>query len=207
MPNIFKSRGGRILPALLTIIALLSLSPVAGPVILRVGAAGLGAPITSGASRAADNTLKFSEQAAAVPTIVFPLDGDITSPFAWRIDPFYDPASGEDPTYEFHRGIDISAARSRDILACADGVVSFTGYDPGYGLYMIISHESFESLYAHCSSLLIEVGESVAAGESVAVAGSTGRSTGPHLHFEIRVKGEHVDPLEYVGCVFTGKIY
>ncbi len=146
---------------------------------------------------------------AAAPSaaIVFPLDGNITSLFSYRINPFYDPASGEEPTYEFHRGIDISASKSRDILASADGTVTYTGYDPGYGYHIIIEHEAFESLYAHCDTLFVSAGDIVRAGDSIAVAGSTGRSTGPHLHFEIRVDGLPADPLDFVGCVFTGKIY
>lgn len=148
-----------------------------------------------------------AEAAEVRPVIVFPLDGNITSVFALRIDPFYNPLSGGEPTYEFHRGIDISAAKSRDIHACADGVVIFTGYDSGYGNYLMIEHDGFVSLYAHCSQLLLSEGNIVTAGDSIAIAGSTGRSTGNHLHFEIRVDGEYVDPLEFVGCVFTGVIY
>ncbi len=140
-------------------------------------------------------------------SIVFPLDGKITSLFAWRVDPFYDSASGEEPTYEFHRGIDISASKSRDVKACAIGTVTFTGYDTGYGNYIMIEHENYVSLYAHCSSIICSVGDIVEAGESIAVAGSTGRSTGPHLHFEIQVDGMIVDPLDYVGCVYTGTMY
>lgn len=146
---------------------------------------------------------------AAAPSaaIVFPLDGNITSLFSYRINPFYDPASGEEPTYEFHRGIDISASKSRDILACADGTVTYTGFDPSYGYHIIIEHEGYESLYAHCDTLLPTVGDTVKAGDSIAVAGSTGRSTGAHLHFEIRVEGLPTDPLDFVGCVFAGTIY
>jgi murein DD-endopeptidase MepM/ murein hydrolase activator NlpD len=141
------------------------------------------------------------------PAIVFPLDGKITSVYAYRPDPFYDPASGEEPTYEFHQGIDISAAKSRDILACADGEVVFTGYDSSYGYYLVIDHDNFVSLYAHCQSFNCSVGDKVQAGDFIATAGSTGRSTGPHLHFEIRVDDKPVDPLLYVGCVYAGTMY
>ncbi len=141
------------------------------------------------------------------PAIVFPLDGNITSLYAMRLDPFYDPVSGEEPTYEFHHGIDISASKSRDILACADGEVVFNGYDSSYGYYLMIDHGSFVSLYAHCESFYCAAGDRVFAGELIATAGSTGRSTGPHLHFEIRVGGKAVDPLLYVGCVYAGTIY
>ena len=86
---------------------------------------------------------------------MFPLDGNITSLYAMRLDPFYDPVSGEEPTYEFHHGIDISASKSRDILPCADGEVVFNGYDSSYGYYLMIDHGSFVSLYAHCGVLLL----------------------------------------------------
>jgi murein DD-endopeptidase MepM/ murein hydrolase activator NlpD len=157
----------------------------------------------------AEKNIFYDTDTSALQTysIVFPLDGNITSLFAYRTDPFYNPADGGTPACEFHRGIDISAARSRDVRACADGVVIFAGYDSSYGKYIMIEHESFVSLYAHCDSLLCAAGDNVRAGDSIAVAGSTGRSTGPHLHFEIRVDGECVDPLDFVGCVYTGTIY
>lgn len=142
-----------------------------------------------------------------VSRIVFPLAGRITSGFAYRPDPFFDPAGGGKPIPEFHRGIDISAAYSRDIMACADGEVIFVGGSTGYGNYLMIKHDGFVSLYAHCESVLCHTGESVDAGDSIAIAGSTGRSTGPHLHFEIRVNGESIDPLELVGCVYAGTAY
>ena len=158
----------------------------------------------AGAIQESDSALPAVQER---PAIVFPLDGNITSLYALRIDPFYDPASGEAPKYEFHHGIDISAAKSRDILACAEGEVVFTGYDSGYGYYLLIDHGSFVSLYAHCESFGCAAGDKVLAGDIVATAGSTGRSTGPHLHFEIRVGGETVDPLLYVGCVYAGTMY
>lgn len=145
-----------------------------------------------------------SEKATQTANIVFPLNGNITSAYAWRVDPFYDAASGKEPTYEFHHGIDISAAQSRDIVSCADGRVIFVGNGEKYGNYIMIEHNGFTSLYAHCSSVIREVGDVVSAGESIAVAGSTGRATGPHLHFEIRTDGKTVDPLDYVGAVYTG---
>lgn len=147
---------------------------------------------------------KEAEDALDKPSMIFPLDGRITSLFAWRDDPFFNAASGGEADTEFHRGIDISAARSRDILACADGVVCFTGSSTGYGNYLMIDHGDFVSLYAHCAELLANCGDAVHAGDSIAIAGATGRATGPHLHFEIRVDGQAVDPLEYIGSVYAG---
>lgn len=148
------------------------------------------------------------ETTDAEPTVfVFPLDGKITSEFAWRDDPFYDPTDGGVAECEFHRGIDISAAHSRDIQACSNGIVSYVGKSTGYGNYIMIDHDGFVSLYAHCSEILCNIGDQVSAGDSIAIAGATGRATGVHLHFEIRVNGEFVDPLDYVGSVYTGATY
>lgn len=124
------------------------------------------------------------------PSYVFPLDGYITSLFADRIDPIT--LNGE----EFHLGIDISAATDVEISAYADGVVKRTVIsDEGYGIHLIIEHDGFETLYGHCSELLVVEGDTVKAGDVIAIAGSTGRSTGTHLHFEIRINGVQVDPL------------
>ena len=125
--------------------------------------------------------------------------------YAMRLD-LLRPVSGEEPTYEFHHGIDISTSRAA-YTHCADGEVVFNRYDSSYGYYLMIDHGSFVSLYAHCESFYCAAGDRVFAGELIATAGSTGRSTGPHLHFEIRVGGKAVDPLLYVGCVYAGTIY
>ena len=124
------------------------------------------------------------------PKYVFPLDGEITSPFAMRTDPI---TLHEE---EFHLGIDISAKKDVEISSYADGVVKkAVTNDKDYGMYLIIEHNGFETLYAHCSSLLVSEGDSVYAGDIIAIAGSTGRSTGVHLHFEVRANGERIDPL------------
>jgi len=127
------------------------------------------------------------------PRFVYPLDGDITSAFAYRVDPITLDRE------EYHLGIDISAKNDIEISSYADGVVTRTVTDDkDYGMYVIIEHDGFETLYAHCSSLLVEKGDKVIAGENIAIAGSTGRSTGVHLHFEVRVDGERVDPLTHM---------
>ena len=122
-----------------------------------------------------------------------PLKGEISSDFAERSDPF-----GTNST-EFHRGIDIVPYSGSRVKAFADGEVTTVGNDPSYGNYIKISHENgLETLYAHCSSLLVNKGDRVKAGQSVAIPGSTGRSTGVHLHFEIRYNGDCIDPMEYL---------
>lgn len=133
------------------------------------------------------------------PKFVPPLDGKINSAYGVRVDPFY---AGnmlflDAGDYESHRGIDISAAQSRDICSALDGTVRFVGWDNSYGNYLIISHDDCETLYAHCASILVAQGEAVRAGEQIAVAGMTGRATGVHLHFEVLVDGVSVDPLQY----------
>ncbi|MBQ7499873.1 MAG: M23 family metallopeptidase [Clostridia bacterium] len=122
---------------------------------------------------------------------VFPLDGEITSYFGTRKDPF-----GSD-SVETHLGIDI--AGGTDIYACSDGQVEKVGESESYGNYIVIRHnEKVESLYAHCEKIFVSGGDSVAAGDVIAKAGKTGNATGVHLHFEIRVNGNRVDPLDYV---------
>ena len=95
--------------------------------------------------------------------------------------------------------IDIDGDKEAAILAAADGTVEEAEYSAKKGYYLRIRHgNGLETLYAHCSSLLAEEGDSVSAGEQVAVMGSTGYSTGPHCHFEVLVNGQSVDPLSYL---------
>ena len=99
-----------------------------------------------------------------------------------------------------HKGIDIGAPKGTSIKAAASGtvVVSSGGYNGGYGNYIIISHgNGIQTYYAHCSKLYASVGQSVAQGEVIAAVGSTGRSTGNHLHFEVRINGVAKNPLNY----------
>lgn len=129
---------------------------------------------------------------------IFPLDGIITSLFSTRENPFYQVGAGED-MYEFHSGIDISAAKSTNISAYDDGIVSLVSYSASYGNFLVITHrEGFETLYAHCSKIIVKNGQKVSEGELIAIAGSTGRSTAKHLHFEVRIDGKAVNPLSYL---------
>ena len=99
----------------------------------------------------------------------------------------------------FHKGIDIPAPAGTDILASKAGTVSsYTASD--YGNYIIIAHgDGSQTLYAHCSSFIVRSGY-VSQGQAIAKVGSTGRSTGNHLHFEIIINGSNVDPAPYVGA-------
>lgn len=101
--------------------------------------------------------------------------------------------------YKMHTGIDIGAAKGTDILAAADGTIIRTASSDGYGNYVMIDHGGgVVTLYAHSSKILVRVGDKVKRGDVIALVGSTGRSTGPHIHFEVRINGNYKDPLQYV---------
>lgn len=116
-------------------------------------------------------------------------DGIYTSYFGERTDPI---AGDED----YHKGIDIAADEGEPIKAAFDGVVSAVGEDERSGKYIILEHgKGIVTLYCHCSEIIVGDEESIKQGETIALVGSTGYSTGPHLHFEVRMNGESVDPL------------
>ena len=116
-----------------------------------------------------------------------------SSSYGWRIDPF---TGGK----AFHEGLDFPANMGTPIRAAADGIVSFAEHTPDYGNIVKIEHGSgLQTRYAHASKLLVHAGDRVAKGQEVAEIGSTGRSTGPHLHYEIRLNGESLDPRKYLG--------
>lgn len=116
----------------------------------------------------------------------------VTSPYGYRIHP----VTGRS---RFHSGIDIGASYGTDILAASDGVVIVSGYNSGgYGNYVVINHGGgYTTLYAHCSSLLVSKGQSVSRGQIIAKCGSTGMSTGPHIHFEVQYNGKTTNPMQY----------
>lgn len=128
---------------------------------------------------------------AATPSIA-PAKGWITSQFGYRQSPF----TGR---REFHRGIDIAAREGTPILAPADGRVRFVGEDRGLGKSVIVKHGyGIETLYGHLSEAHVKVGARVQRGERLGLMGSTGRSTGPHLHYQINVNGSAVSPQNYI---------
>jgi murein DD-endopeptidase MepM/ murein hydrolase activator NlpD len=99
----------------------------------------------------------------------------------------------------FHSGIDYAADYNVPIKAAESGKVIFAGVNGGYGNCVIIDHGGgISTLYAHCNKLLVKVGDIVVQGQQIALVGSTGLSTGPHLHFEVRVNGETTDPLNWL---------
>ena len=98
-----------------------------------------------------------------------------------------------------HGGLDIAAPAGTNIKAAAPGTVSYSGWMSGYGYLIIIDHENgVQTYYGHCSKLYVSVGDEVEAGTVIAAVGSTGNSTGNHLHFEIRLNGSSVNPQKYI---------
>ncbi len=129
---------------------------------------------------------------ASPSEITTPLHGRLTSRFGSRVDPI----SGEDAV---HRAVDIAAPEGSRVAAAWDGIVTEAGRDAKKGNYIWMVHKNgCETLYCHCASLLVGEGDVIRAGETIARSGSTGYSTGPHLHFGIRRDGEMVDPLQYL---------
>jgi murein DD-endopeptidase MepM/ murein hydrolase activator NlpD len=137
---------------------------------------------------------QFSRRSALIastPT-VWPVHGVVNSGFGVRSDPF----TGLPAT---HEGIDISTSRSGPVLATADGVVVRSGWAGEYGKAIQIAHgDRYETLYGHLEETLVNTGQPVRRGDRVGLVGSTGRSTAPHLHYEVHVDGRPVNPLEYI---------
>lgn len=130
------------------------------------------------------------------PTLV-PTQGRFSSEFGYRVHPI----SG---SHKMHKGIDIAAATGTSILAAAAGTVVFSGQQRGYGNIVTIDHGfGYVTRYAHASKLLVKEGQSVNRGELIALVGSTGASTGAHLHFEVLVDSVHVDPLAFLAPHIT----
>ena len=127
----------------------------------------------------------------ATPSI-WPTRGLVTSGFGWRRSPF---GWGR----QFHGGLDIAAPRGSPVVATASGRVVFSGWDGAFGNAVIIDHGyGYRTLYAHNAYNTVRVGDMVRRGQVIAYVGSTGRSTGPHLHYEVHVNGRRVNPWNYL---------
>jgi murein DD-endopeptidase MepM/ murein hydrolase activator NlpD len=116
-----------------------------------------------------------------------PVQGPVTSPFGqrWGV---------------LHAGIDIAAGIGTPIIAAGSGTVTRAGWNNGFGNYVSIDHGGgYSTAYGHLNSISVRSGQSVSSGQTIGTVGSTGDSTGPHLHFEVRVNGIPKDPLEYIG--------
>jgi murein DD-endopeptidase MepM/ murein hydrolase activator NlpD len=127
-----------------------------------------------------------------LPTRLPIAGAELTSPFGNRIDPFAH-------THAFHAGLDFAAPLGTPIDSAAGGTVAFAGFKPDFGWVVEIDHgNGLATRYAHASQLLVRTGQIVAPGDRIARVGSTGRSTGPHLHFEVLEAASHVDPRRYL---------
>jgi flagellar protein FlgJ len=148
-------------------------------------------PAASGLAAAAATAAARSVTTAS--SLTMPLESGTTSGFGWRKDPL---GHGR----RFHAGVDLRAAYGTEVPAAASGDVTFSGDQGSYGTMVVVRHEDgFETRYAHLSSTEVQVGDRVEAGQAVGRVGSTGRSTGPHLHFEVRRHGQQVDPADVTG--------
>jgi murein DD-endopeptidase MepM/ murein hydrolase activator NlpD len=121
-----------------------------------------------------------------------PVMAVISSPYGYRVHPI-------DGEYKFHAGVDLAADYGTDIVAFADGTVDYIGESSEYGKYLQLRHaDGVTSFYAHCSKLCVQQGQTVSLGEKVAEVGDTGYATGPHLHFELKLNGERLNPAYYI---------
>ena len=146
-------------------------------------------------SAALAERIRQAQQRASAPAVVapsgsgvlgWPVSGPVTSGFGSRWG-------------RMHEGIDIGVGEGTPVRAAAAGTVIYAGWMSGYGNLVVVDHgNGLSTAYAHNSSLAVSVGQSVAAGELVSYSGNTGNSTGPHVHFEVRVNGSAVDPLGYL---------
>lgn len=149
-------------------------------------AAAAAAAQSSGGQGASDNWVQGTGQ------LGWPVSGEITSPYGYRVHPIWG-------TTIYHSGIDIGVDEGTPVHAADGGVVVWSGWMGGYGYAVVIDHgNGLSTLYGHNSELAVDEGQSVAKGQVISYAGSTGNSTGPHVHFEVRVNGDPVDPIGYL---------
>ena len=149
-------------------------------------AAAAAAAQSSGGQGASDSWVQGTGQ------LGWPVSGEITSPYGYRVHPIWG-------TTIYHSGIDIGVDEGTPVHAADGGVVVWSGWMGGYGYAVVIDHgNGLSTLYGHNSELAVDEGQSVAKGQVISYAGSTGNSTGPHVHFEVRVNGDPVDPMGYL---------
>lgn len=148
-------------------------------------------PSEAGTTQNIDEITKNAANLAATPSI-WPTSGEVSSRFGWRNSPW---GGGQ----ELHPGIDIANSMGTPIFATADGEVVLSGWSGGYGNIVQINHgKGIETIYGHNSRVIVNAGQAVKKGQVIAYLGSTGRSTGPHLHYEVRVNGTAVDPIRFL---------
>lgn len=137
----------------------------------------------------AEDELSYSVTTDLVCPIVYT---KITSDFGSRTDPF----SGQ---YSFHKGIDMAAQEGSNVHSAADGTVVACDYDEIGGWYIVINHtDCLQTYYGHLSKILVKAGDGIRAGQVIALSGNSGKTTGPHLHFEVVDHGQNMDPMAYL---------
>jgi murein DD-endopeptidase MepM/ murein hydrolase activator NlpD len=116
----------------------------------------------------------------------------ITSPFGMRLHPVH-------KVWKMHRGVDLASSQNDRIVAVRSGVVSRAAYDSAGGWYVVVNHgDGYSSVYMHMTNFVVSAGQTVSAGQLLGYVGSTGVSTGPHLHFGITYNGNYVNPANYI---------
>lgn len=148
--------------------------------------------------RSYDEILELAKQQEIrmenIPAIQPVLNKDLTrlaSGYGWRIDPVYH-------THRFHEGMDFTAPTGTDVYATGNATVLFVGWKQGYGNCILLNHGfNYETLYAHLHKALVRPGQHVRRGDVIGLVGNTGKSTGPHLHYEVHFKGRPVDPRNF----------
>lgn len=135
-----------------------------------------------------DAATVMSRTVQRLGALEMPVTGALTSPYGYRVHPITEREG-------FHSGVDLAAAEGAPVTAALAGKVTEIGSDETYGDYVVLSHDGISTKYAHCSEILVEEGDQVRQGETIALVGNTGLSTGPHLHFEVWVEGQAVDPV------------
>ena len=134
---------------------------------------------------------EYQEAYEATPTL-WPANGIITSDFGWRRDPF---------TWrrDFHPGVDIAAPYGAPVVAAAGGTVVSVGWEGALGLVVVLDHGRYVTRYGHLARAAVQPGQKVTKGQVIAYVGSSGRSTGPHVHYEVYVEGRLVNPRHFLG--------
>jgi murein DD-endopeptidase MepM/ murein hydrolase activator NlpD len=140
-----------------------------------------------------DEYLSRLVNSVAFTPMGYPRLSSITSAFGYRSDPF------DSESAELHPGIDFKGAKGDPVKTTADGRVIFTGWKGGYGNCIIVQHKNdFQTLYGHLSHINVKEGQSVSTGDVIGKVGSTGRSTGTHLHYEVRKNGKPINPVKFL---------
>ena len=145
-------------------------------------------------SRELGSEIRRNGSSASLGTgkMMWPVQGRLSSSFGWRVHPVL-------RTRKFHNGQDIAVSKGTSVVAADSGVVFTSGYNGGYGYLVVIDHgHGLSTFYGHNSLLLVRKGDMVVKGQKIALSGNTGLSTGSHVHFEVRINGEPVDPLHYL---------